>query len=153
MRERESAVWRWGYVTSYLLVCCSCLNWGGVRGERVRSHFLCRMWPRTYPAPSPRGTAWPSPSCSQSSLLPCCLPRRTANGSVEQDKKQRFDILLSTPERSADSPYCPSTEHHVPWQNLTFTQYAFYYCQIWVLSKLSHSYVRNQDILYTAKDP
>lgn len=38
----------------------------------------------TYPEPSPRGTAGPSPSCSRSSLLPCSPPQQRANGSMRK---------------------------------------------------------------------
>ena len=51
----------------------------------------------TYPAPHPRGTAWPSPSCCRSSPLQCCRPQQTGDGPEKQHKDRVVTFSRSCP--------------------------------------------------------
>lgn len=93
---REGAVAKWGYIIVYLLACCSCWSQGGISGEGVAVavlmggsslSFPVQDVTQAYPAPSPRGTAVPSPFYSRSSLPLCSPPRQMANGPVEQGEE------------------------------------------------------------------
>lgn len=55
---------------------------------------------RTYPAPHPRGTAWPLPSCCRSSPLRCCRPLQMGDGPVKRHK-DRDELPSPAPPSSA----------------------------------------------------
>lgn len=76
------------------------------QGLNVNAPFpvLC-----TYPAPRPRGTAWPLPSCCQSSPLRCCRPPQTGDGPVKQHKDRE----------ALPSPAPPPSAGLTEWQEKT----------------------------------
>lgn len=104
--------------------------------------FPAQDMTQAYPAPFPMGTVGPSPSCSQSSLPPCCPPRQMANDSMGQ---RESDVVI-LPNTSAHSLQVLTTSYQnyikTPHQNCIYACGSSAKNALNVLSITYQSYIR-----------